>query len=182
MGKALWLFSLWVSFTCAVFFFLYGFTGLQIGWMSFVILAVFFGMGAKTKDVPAIFCSILAGLIWGQLNFAFLNWETAIGIPAQAAMFIAITLLTTVTMGLHLTVLGKTLFNRLPFIFASVALTFSQGGENELGLAFTLVAGLLLAFVCGLGETSIFAHFAKQQPTEAPKTQEEAEKPLEYVE
>ena len=128
MGKALWLFSLWVSFTCAVFFFLYGFTGLQIGWMSFVIMAVFFGMGAKTKDVPAIFCSILAGLIWGQLNF--LNWETAIGIPAQAAMFIAITLLTTVTMGLHLTVLGKTLFNRLPFIFAGVALTFSQGGEN----------------------------------------------------
>lgn len=166
MGRASWLFSLWVSFACAVFFFLYGYTGLSIGWMSFVILAVFFGMGAKAKDVPAIFCSIVAGLIWGQLNFAFLAFETAVGIPAQAAMFIAITLLTTITMGLHLTVLSKTPFNRLPFIFAGVALTFSQGGENELGLAFTLVAGLLLAFVCSLGESYLFTHLVKQEPTQ----------------
>jgi len=68
MKKAIWLYSLWVSFICAVFFFLYGYTALTIGWMSFVMLAVYFGMGSKAKDVPAIFCSIIAGLIWGQLD------------------------------------------------------------------------------------------------------------------
>jgi hypothetical protein len=59
MNKNLWLYSLWVSFICAVFFFLYGYTGLTIGWMSFIILAVYFGMGSKVKDVPSIFCNII---------------------------------------------------------------------------------------------------------------------------
>jgi len=172
MKKALWLFSLWVSFICAVFFFFYGYTGLTIGWMSFVVLAVYFGMCSKAKDVPAIFCSIIAGLIWGQLNFVFIGLMNSIGLSAAAGMFVGITVMTTITMGLHLTVLGNTLFNRLPFIFACVALTFSQGGKNEAGLAFTLIAGLLLALVCSLGESYIFAHFA-QQP-EAQKQMSEA--------
>ena len=162
MTKALWLLSLWVSFICAVFFQFYGYTGLQIGWMSFIVLAVYFGMGSKAKDVPAIFCSIIAGLIWGQLDFVFINFENSIGIPPAAGMFIGITIMTTITMGLHLTVLGNTVFNRLPFIFACVALTFSQGGKNEGGLVFTLVAGLLLALVCSLGESFIFSHFTQQ--------------------
>lgn len=163
MKKALWLYSLWVSVICAVFFFFYGYTGLTIGWMSFVVLAVFFGMGSKAKDVPAIFCSILAGLVWGQLNFAFIRLMNLIGLSQATGMFIGITVMTAVTMGFHLTVLSNTLFNRLPFIFACVALTFSQGGKNEAGLAFTLIAGVMLAFVCSLGEVYIFAHFAKQQ-------------------
>lgn len=162
MKKALWIYSLWVSVLCAIFFFLYGFTGLSIGWMSFIVLAVFFGMGSKLKDVPAAFCSIVAGLIWGQLNFAFLKLETIIGVPSALAMFISITFMTTITMGLHLTVLGNTLFNRLPFIFACVALTFSQNGSNEVGLAFTIIAGLVLATACSLGEGYIFTHFGEQ--------------------
>lgn len=162
MKKALWLYSLWVSVICAVFFFFYGYTGLNIGWMSFVMLAVFFGMNSKTKDVPAIFCSIIAGLIWGQLDFAFIRLMGAIGLSQTSGMFIGITVMTTITMGLHLTVLGNTLFNRLPFIFACVALTFSQGDKNEAGLAFTLIAGLLLALVCSFGEIFIFPRFSKQ--------------------
>lgn len=175
MKKALWIYSLWVSVLCAIFFFLYGFTGLSIGWISFIVLAVFFGTGSKLKDVPADFCSIVAGLIWGQLNFVFLKLETLIGIPATPAMFIAITFMTTITMGLHLTVLGNTLFNRLPFIFACVALTFSQNGGNEVGLASTIIAGLVLAAACSLGEGYIFAHFTEQHKTEGniPNTQDE---------
>lgn len=166
MNKAFWLYSLFVSFSCAVFFFLYGFSGLSIGWMSFVILAVYFGMGSKVKDVPAIFLSIIVGLIWGQLNFLFIGLMNTIGLSAAAGMFIGIVVMTTITMGLHLTVLGKTLVNRVPFIFAGVALTFSQGGTNEVGLAVTLIGGLLLALVCSLGENYIFAHVVKQPEVE----------------
>lgn len=165
MKKDLWVYSLWVSFCSAVFFYLYGLTGLTIGWMSFIILAVFFGMGSKLKDVPAVFCSMIAGLVWGQLDFAFIALMNHLGLPADAGMFIGITFMTTITMGLHLTVLGKSLFNRLPFIFACVALTFSQGGKNETGLVATLLGGLLLACVCSLGENFIFSRFA--QKTEA---------------
>ncbi|WP_326975467.1 DUF1097 domain-containing protein [Caproicibacter sp. BJN0012] len=172
MNKATWLYSLWVSVMCAIFFFLYGYTGLSIGWMSFVVLAVYFGMGSKLKDVPACFCSIAAGLIWGQLNFLFIRFESSIGIPSAATMFIGITVMTTITMGLHLTVLGKTLFNRLPFIFAAVALTFSQNGGNELGLACTLMGGLLLAGVCSLGESFIFAHYSKPKPEDTSEDSE----------
>jgi len=162
MKKALWLYSLWVSFICAVFFYLYGFTGLTVGWMSFIVLAIYFGMGSKIKDAPAIFCSMIAGLIWGQLDYVFIGLMNSIGLSPDAGMFIGITVMTTITMGLHLTVLGNTVFNRLPFIFGCVALTFSQGGANEVGLGVTLVGGLLLALVCSLGENYIFSHFANQ--------------------
>ncbi len=162
MKKAFWLYSFFVSFCCAVFFFLYGLSGFTIGWMSFVILAVYFGMGSKVKDVPAIFLSIIAGLIWGQLNFLFIGLLGAMGLSEAVGMFISIVVMTTVTMGLHLTVLGKTPVNRVPFIFAGVALTFSQGGTNEIALVVTLIGGLLLAFVCSLGEDYIFLHFAEQ--------------------
>jgi hypothetical protein len=162
MKKAVWLYSLWVSFICAVFFFLYGYTGLTVGWMSFVILAVYFGMGSKAKDVPSIFCSIVVGLIWGQLNFVFIQLMNSIGLSEDTGMFVGITLMTTLTMGLHLTVFKSTLINKLPFVFACVALTFSQGGKNETGLAFTLIAGLLLALICSLGELFIFSHFGEK--------------------
>ncbi len=162
MKKALCLFSFWVSLISAVFFFLYGYTGLTIGWMSFILLAVYFGTDSKAKDVPYIFCNIIVGLIWGQLDFVFINLENSIGVPAAAGMFIGITVMTTITMVVHLSVLGNTQLNKLPFIFACVALTFSQGGRNEAGLAFTLIAGLILALVCSLGESFIFSHFTTQ--------------------
>lgn len=166
MKKAIWLFSLYVSFLCAVFFFIYGFTGLTIGWMSFVMLAVYFGMGSKVKDFPSVFCSTIAGLIWGQLNYAFLALMNLTGLPAATVMFIGITVVTTITMGLHIAVLGNTVLGKLPFVFACVALTFSQGGKNETGLAFTLIAGIILALLCSLGENYIFSHFAQQTEKE----------------
>ena len=39
----------------------------------------------------------------------------------------------------------------MPFIFAGVCLTFSQNNGNTVGLAATLVIGIVLAALCSLG-------------------------------
>jgi hypothetical protein len=159
MNKPLWVYSVWVSLLSAIFFFLYGLTGMTIGWIMFVMLAVFFGMGSKVKDVIPCICCVIAGLIWGQLDLVCDGLLVSAGLPAALAMFISIAVMTTITMGIHLTVLGKTWLNKLPFIFAAVALTFSQGGKNEFALTVTLIGGLVLALCCALGEGYIFSHF-----------------------
>ena len=53
----------------------------------------------------------------------------------------------------------------MPFIFAGVCLTFSQGGSNVAGLAFTLFVGIILAMICGLGLTYCTKKFDTPQIT-----------------
>ena len=54
-------------------------------------------------------------------------------------------------MVLHIHVLARTPFRHMPFIFAGVCLTFSQNNGNTVGLAATLVIGIVLAALCSLG-------------------------------
>ena len=53
----------------------------------------------------------------------------------------------------------------MPFIFAGVCLTFSQGGGNVAGLAFTLFVGIILAMICGLGLTYCSKKFDSAENT-----------------
>ena len=68
--KATVFFSVWVSFWCALFNFIY----IQIPalqghpWIMFICLAIFFGMGSTLKDVPHLMASAVCGPIWGQVD------------------------------------------------------------------------------------------------------------------
>lgn len=162
MNRSVLIYSLYISFMCAVFFHIYAYTGFTLGWMNFVILALFFGTGSKLKDIPAIFLNILAGLTWGQLNFIFLDMFRGIGVPEQLSIFLNVIIVTTIAMFVHLRVLGNTILNRIPFIFICIALTSSQGGNNEIELIITIIAALLLAIACGLGECLLLSRSTQQ--------------------
>ena len=51
-------------------------------------------------------------------------------------------------MFVHIYLLEKTPFRQMPFIFAGVCLTFSQGGTNEPALITTFIFGLVLCVIC----------------------------------
>ena len=149
--NAVFLFSVWTSLLSAVFYFLYGFTAFGVPWVMFVCLAIFFGMGGHVRDVPAMCLSALAGCVWGKVDFLLMDLFQNLGLGLVAASFVSITLGTAVTMVLHIHVLARTPFRHMPFIFAGVCLTFSQNNGNTVGLAATLVIGIVLAALCSLG-------------------------------
>ena len=158
--KAVIVFSLWTSFFSALFYFLYGllpglFAGLgyggflPCGWIMFVCLAVYFGMGLGPKDAPSAILSAFCGLIWGQVDFLLNDLFLLIPrIPGDLAMFLSVVVGTAVTMFIHIHLLKNTPFRQMPFVFAGVCLTFSQGGGNKIGLVTTFVVGILLCMIC----------------------------------
>ena len=152
--KTVILFSLWTSVWCAIVNWAYvtffGHFGVNL--IMFICMAIFFGMGCTKKDVPACIGSAMCGLVWGQVDFLLIKLVGMIGINDQTG-FIAIVVGTALAMYVHIQILGKTPLGIMPFIFAGVCLTFSQGGGNVAGLAFTLIVGILLAAICGIGMT-----------------------------
>ena len=120
----------------------------------FVCMAIYFGMGGAPKQVPGMILSAFCGLAWGQFDFILINFfGSTCHMSAEMASFMAILVGTAITMYIHIKLLGATPLGFMPFIFAGVCLTFSQGGGNVAGLAFTLFVGIILAMICGLGLT-----------------------------
>lgn len=158
--KAVVVFSLWTSFFSALFYFLYGllpgvFAGLgydgfsACGWIMFVCLAIYFGMGLTPRDAPSAVLSAFCGLIWGQVDFLLNDLFLKIpGMNGDLAMFLSVVVGTAVTMYIHIDLLKNTPFRQMPFVFAGVCLTFSQGGGNGVGLITTFVVGILLCAIC----------------------------------
>jgi len=160
--KAIFWFSLWTSTFSALFYFFYNFLPFGVGWMMFVCLGVFFGMGLKPKDTPALLLSSYCGIAWGLFDFLLISLFARMGMNGQASTFLSIVIGTTITMCIHLGPLGNTPLRHMPIIFAGVCLTFSQNGKNILGLVVTFAFGLALCAVCFAGQ----AVFVKKFPLE----------------
>ncbi|MCI8576545.1 MAG: DUF1097 domain-containing protein [Lachnospiraceae bacterium] len=154
--KAAVFFAVWTSFWCSVFNYVYMMIPALKGhpWIMFICLAVFFGMGSTVKDVPVLMASAMCGVFWGQVDL-FLMTLGAFGMLWGG--FFPIFVGTVITMILHINYLCNTPVRAVPIIFAGVALTFAcQIGfldvENILGLALSMLFGLVLCGVCAWGQ------------------------------
>ena len=154
--KAAVFFALWTSFWCSVFNYVYMMIPAMKGhpWIMFICLAVFFGMGSTVKGVPVLMVSAMCGVFWGQVDL-FLMTLGAFG--AILGGFFPILVGTAITMILHISYLYNTPARAVPIIFAGVALTFAcQIGfldwANVLGLALSMLFGLILCGVCAWGQ------------------------------
>lgn len=153
--KATVFFSVWTSFWCSVFNFIYVMLPVLGGhpWIMFVCLAVFFALNGTPKDLPKMMVSATCGVLWGQFDLLLMTFG-AFG--SVAFGFFPILVGTTITMILHIFFLEKTPANVVPFIFAGVALTFATGTgflvvSDILGLWLSMLFGLVLCAVCAVG-------------------------------
>jgi hypothetical protein len=157
--KAVIVFSIWTAFFSALFnsaysflpdlFARFGYDGFSsCNWVMFVCLAVYFGMGLGPKDAPSAVLSAFCGMIWGQVDFLLTDLFAMTGMGGTLAMFLAVLVGTAITMVIHIHVLKKTPFRFVPFVFAGVCLTFSQGGGNVVALGSTFVIGIALCAIC----------------------------------
>ena len=165
--KAIIAFSLWTSFFSALFYYIYNFLPFGVGWMMFVCLGIFFGMGLGVRDTPALLVSAYSGILWGLFDFLLIALFSRWGLGPDAATFLSIVVGTTITMCIHLGPLSRTPLRHMPIIFAGVCLTFSQGGSNLLGLVVTFAFGIALCAVCQTGQTLCMKRFP-QPPQDAP--------------
>lgn len=152
--KAVIVFSLWTACWSALFNALYGYIPIlgTTPWVMFICLAVFFGMGLGPKDTPSLALSGLCGCAWGQVDFLLITLFCGVlGFSDLIGGFLAVVLGTFLTMVIHIHFLEKTPLRHVPIIFAGVALTFSQGGQNIIGLALSILVGITLCAICGLG-------------------------------
>lgn len=154
MNKYLWSYSIWISVTSGIYALLYllsplGKYGLM--WMTFVSLPIFFTAGARVSEIPNYLCSMLAGLAWGLINLWFINLLIHTGISAAAANALDLLLITIPCVGIHMTILGNTWFNKVPMVFGGLSMTFSQGGNQLPVIGITLACGILMAVVFSLG-------------------------------
>ena len=166
--KTVICFAIWTSFLSALFnhFYTVYFGSFGVPWIMFVCMAIYFGMGGAPKQVPGMILSAFCGLAWGQFDFILINFfGSTCHMSAEMASFVAILVGTAITMYIHIKLLGATPLGFMPFIFAGVCLTFSQGGSNVAGLAFTLFVGIILAMICGLGLTYCTKKFDTPQIT-----------------
>jgi hypothetical protein len=145
------VFSIWTAALSALFNSIHGLTPFGCNWVMFVCLAVFFGMGLTPKDVPSALLSAWVGMAWGQFDFLLTDWIGRLGANEVLALFLAVLIGTAITMFIHIDLLKNTPLRHMPFVFAGVCLTFSQGGGNVIGLGGTFVMGLVLAGLCTAG-------------------------------
>jgi hypothetical protein len=159
-NKLLIKWSVWMGVFTFVYAFIYVLLPIYkegIMWMTFVALPIYLNGGAKFKEFPNYFCSMIMGIIWGKIYLWCIAGLAAIfpeGIFFEALnMGLICGGVTIICCIIHFTVTGKTWLNIIPMMFGAISMTFSQGGDlKKIPYIFlTLGGGVILAMICGLG-------------------------------
>lgn len=88
-------------------------------WMIFVVLVVYFAMGAEKRNIPKMIVCYICGLIWGAISnvTAFLFMQNAHFLFAFLNYFLIASLMVLI----HNFLLGKTVFGCAPTAFLGLA-------------------------------------------------------------
>lgn len=151
--KALAKWSVWMG----VFTFIYCFIYVLISplykqglmWMTFVALPIYLNGGAEKKEYPNYVTSMLCGILWGLLMVWLLGLLSSMYEPL--AMGLVCGGVTIICCLVHFILTPNLWCNKIPMMFGAISMTFSQGGKNIPFIIITLLGGLTLGMICGLG-------------------------------
>lgn len=164
--KYMWIWTIWIGLASGLYCYLYSLLPIasyNIVWMTFVSLPIFFGAGAKVEEFPHFFCSLLSGVVWGVIYLYFIGQLSKISLSSGVTMLIVVTIITIICVGLHMNMLGNSVLGKVPMIFGSIAMVFSQGGSNLIAIIGTLTGGLILGVSITIGGNLIMKVLNKQK-------------------
>ncbi|MEG0376947.1 MAG: DUF1097 domain-containing protein [Eubacterium sp.] len=114
-------------------------------WPIFIGLGVTFATGAELKKAPNYLCCMLAGVVWALVYFQMDGFFSGLGLNPGIVTGISTFIITFAVCAVHLILLAKTWLNVVPLVFAGLTVTFSQGGQNLIGIIIALAFGILAA-------------------------------------
>lgn len=152
--KTTLLWAGWIGLATAIYVLLYLFSPLGkygIIWITFIALPIYFNGGAKKEEYVHYVISDLCGVAWGVAMLYLIGILVGMGADASVSTGVIVGILTVACCGIHMFVPNSLFANKVPAIFGGISATFSQGGENLMVVAITLILGTTLALICQEG-------------------------------
>ncbi|WP_438790297.1 DUF1097 domain-containing protein [Enterococcus sp. DIV0756] len=143
-------FALWMGVLGGIYVFLYCISPLAsygVMYATYIAFPIYFNGGAKKDEFFNYAFSSILGVLWGIVFLQGIEILSSLGISSELSQALAVCILTTICASLHLIILDRTFFNKLPAIFGAIAATFSTGGEKAIPLMITLFLGVALAYI-----------------------------------
>jgi hypothetical protein len=120
--------------------------------MTFVAMPIYFNGGAKPEEYVTYLLSLLMGIVWGLIYLFCIGFLVGLGLAGDVATALVVGVLCAVQCAVHfIPPLGKTPVRNIPIMFGAFSMCFSQGGQNVVPITLSLIGGLTLALICGLG-------------------------------
>lgn len=152
--RMLMMWSVWMGAFTFIYCYIYVMLPIYkegVMWMTFVALPIYLNGGAKRSEFPNYVCSMVMGILWGLLCLWCITTLAELGVNEALNMGLVCGVVTTICCLVHFIITPKIWVNIIPMMFGAISMTFSQGGKNLLFIFCTLLGGLILGCVCGMG-------------------------------